>query len=278
MMERAGKKCASSSFICAVVVKHLPNPTVLCRATRSAEEDMQAKATERSRFLKLGWRNSQKEHYDLLFLSSFVQVRWSLLPLSPTLLRPAGAQQTTCAVHISRCRRLRVIAFLGLSPPPPPRVGADADASRRKSWNRRRVRSGLSTRLDPCKALRRKAVSWISDANGARTSCTWPPTTKRFFFFLSPSEHAGVCTSKSVSQARTVLRGKRSCGALCGTVCISGQFVIASTRLWFVSTPPPIMSRASCIPPLSAVKSGGQTWFMLHELNGTNALTTQIGM
>lgn len=97
------------------------NPTVVCRVTQNVEEDMQAKATERSRFLTWEERNFPRRTPTPFF----VCVRLSSLfhhppPPQPTPLSPAGSQQSTCVVHSTRCCRLRVVAFLGLTLPPSP--------------------------------------------------------------------------------------------------------------------------------------------------------------
>lgn len=92
------------------------NPTVVCRVTRNAEYCMQAKATERSRFLMRG-RKEFPGRIPTPFLYVHVYRRCHALPDLPY---PAGPQQSTCAVHFTRCRRLRVVTFLDLTLPPSP--------------------------------------------------------------------------------------------------------------------------------------------------------------
>lgn len=122
-MMKGKKRHVSSSFVWAAVViyEHLPKSHSGVsgdskRRRRYASQGHRAKSLS-----NVGGKEFPEKDTNTLFcVCTFIIVIPSPPPPQPTPLSPAGSQQSTCVVHSTRCCRLRVVAFLGLTLPPSP--------------------------------------------------------------------------------------------------------------------------------------------------------------
>lgn len=215
------------------------NPTVVCRVTRNVEEDMQAKATERSRFLTWEERNFPRRTPTPFF----VCVRLSSLFHHPP---PPTNPAISCwfpAKHV--CRALYALLSLACRCLPrfdaaavtrQQRVGAAAFFCSSHAANPEIADvcvRGYQPGLTPAKHCEGKRFSWTSDANGARTSHTLP---SNIFCFLSlqACEHTHVL-QRMLRERVLFYAASAIFGAFRSTVCVAGQkchasFMRAHTR------------------------------------------------